>query len=162
MHTDETCPICNGKGTLTNQQLPCFVCQESGYIKDKDIMTQLINAMLVSMKYKVGFAILSTKANLNNGKYSLEHELFKNITLRSSVYPRKILLKAQDYFQMGIIEKETPKSCSDSTKFKYPSDALLDKILSYLETPEAKEIVYKWFRHERVIFEDIEEGSAKC
>lgn len=142
------CPVCNGVGKLAEHK--CIVCREQGFIEKEFIMHEITRFMLNNRKYHVGLNLISRE--FHNSEEFIKDLMYHKVQLMSKVYPKDILDKFQDYYQVRIIEDFSPRSVSDETKFCNPSDALLDEILSFLTTQEAKDKVYNWFRYERNVF----------
>lgn len=145
------CPVCNGEGKISGHI--CIVCREKGVIEKEFVMQELTSILTQTIKYKVGIAIISTEVDKSNG--IPKELLFPKVSITSRLYPQDILDTFQDYYQVRIIEDFTPKSLSEPDKFMNPTDVLLEEILSYLKTDEAKNKVYKWFRYERNVFSGI-------
>ena len=144
-----SCPVCNGIGSNGDNKYPCFVCDQTGKIEktDKGIL-YLILFQIHSRKYQVGISSIGQELNADG---TVKIRQFPKLILHSSNYPTELLHEIQDKLQMLLVEENTPKSISDSSKFMIPSDLLLNDILSLFVTEKAKETVRNWFRYERTI-----------
>lgn len=144
-----SCPICNGVGSLDDGKFPCFVCDQTGEIEKTDMgILFTIFFQIPSRKYQVGISSIGQELN---GDGTINIRQFPKLTVHSSNYPTELLHEIQDKLQMLLVEENTPKSISDSSKFMIPSDSLLNDILSLFVTENAKETVRNWFRYERTI-----------
>lgn len=144
------CPVCLGEGKV--DELTCIVCFQSGAVEKIGIMQELARIFTKTRVYNINISLTSNEMDTESGKLTqLEFPKVKVIS-SSTIYPQKIIDLFQDYYQVRIIEEFTPKSISDPEKFCNPTDILLNEILTLLNTKEAKEKVYNWFRYERNIF----------
>ena len=139
----EKCFACNGSGLIEKNE--CFLCEGEGKLY-KDIFTnvhKLIGQISKnSLKYNVWLTLQSQE--IKDGSFSYKE--VPTINLKSNKYPEDEILRIQDEIQKIIIKFEAPKSIQDASKLCVPSDKMLDTILNTLNTTEAKEEVYKWFR----------------
>ena len=155
------CIVCKGKGQLegiNEKEKECFLCRgesqiENEMLEDAHKVIQVI--MQQGRRYGVGVTLLADPT-----PYIVNDEEMPYIPifeLKSSEYTKETLERVEDEIRKLLIIKETPRSASNSELFACPSDLILDKILSTLNTKEAKEEVRKWFRYERTEFK----GSNK-
>jgi len=143
------CPTCNGSAILESNNLPCFVCNESGYINLDNGIIPYIMMGIPNRKYKINVSITNQKIDDTN---RIQFTILPKIELISEEYSRELLDSIQDTLQIMIIEEFSPKSVSSEELFKMPSDILLEEILDLVTTKTAKEKVNLWLRYERTPF----------
>ncbi|UXJ71296.1 AbrB/MazE/SpoVT family DNA-binding domain-containing protein [Lysinibacillus fusiformis] len=143
------CPTCNGSTILESHDLPCFVCDASGYINLDNGIIPYIMMGISNRKYKINKTITNQKTDSNN---SLQFNIMPKIELFSQEYSRELLDSIQDDLQIMIIEEFAPKTVSSDDFFMIPTDAILIEILHLLTTKKAKDKVTSWFRAERSSF----------
>ncbi|MFD0769264.1 AbrB/MazE/SpoVT family DNA-binding domain-containing protein [Bacillus sp. CGMCC 1.60114] len=137
---EKPCPICIGTKVIGIKKLPCFICSETGLVN-----TEFQNPLTAvnPIKYGISVVIRSQEIHTNS---ELAFKLIPIVQLQSSKYPKPIMERAQDYYQVKFIEEFAPKSKSDPKKFIIPSDKELEEIMLLLKTDDAKWIVRRWFR----------------
>lgn len=146
------CPTCNGSAILESYNLPCFVCDASGYINLESGIISYILMGIPNRKYKIKKTITTQKIDANN---RIQFNIIPKVELSSLEYSRELLDSIQDDLQIMIIEEFAPKSFSSDEFFMIPTDAILLEILDLLTTTTAKDKVKSWFRTERASFNKI-------
>ncbi|WP_066297616.1 AbrB/MazE/SpoVT family DNA-binding domain-containing protein [Bacillus sp. FJAT-29937] len=135
------CPICKGQGLFHMYSLPCFVCDQTGYIDANVPALRLL--VEIPRDYKVGISIIQQEID-NEGNYFLK--TIPEVQIKSNQYNSSILEIVHDFFQMKLIEEFAPRDKQEPTKFMNSSDEIIEGILGLLIKEESKEIVKKWFR----------------
>lgn len=146
------CPTCNGSAKLESYNLPCFVCDASGYINLENGIISYIMMGIPNRKYKINKTITNQKIDANN---RMQFNIMPKIELSSQDYSRELLDSIQDDLQIMIIEEFAPKTVSSDEFFMIPTDAILLEILDLLTTTTAKDKVKSWFRTERTSFNKL-------
>lgn len=135
------CPVCVGRGMFEEFNLPCFVCDQKGYITEKIDMVPFIFS-IANKQYKVGVGFYQEE---------LKDKVFKmffipQILLTSSIYPKPLLVKIQDVLQTMVIKETVLAKLYGPIKPNLSSDAFLEEILELLISEEAKMEIKHWLQ----------------
>lgn len=124
-HNVTECPVCLGEGTLIKKFYPCFACEQKRFILSYRSVKEFI-FRLSYLKYKINMNMIERVISLDH----VGHISIPILTLRSSYYPKKIILEGQIKLQKLLIEEATSKITSIKEHDLIELNEILEKKLN--------------------------------